>query len=199
MSDRRGFGRRLADLIFVRGHHVCPWWFCHAFDNPLRKLFQDPDAIVAPLVHPGERILDIGAGMGYFTIPLARAAGEKGRVVALDLQRQMLDRIERRAVSAGVRDRIETVLGDGESLGVSGSFDFALAIWMLHEVPNRHALLAGIASILKPGGHLLIAEPKLHVSAEAFEKTIAEALEEGFVVHSRPTVGLSLAVLLQRS
>jgi 2-polyprenyl-3-methyl-5-hydroxy-6-metoxy-1,4-benzoquinol methylase len=197
VPESRGLAGRIAHLVFVRGHHVCPWWFCHVFDNPLRRLFQNPGAILAPLVRPGDRVLDVGAGMGYFTIPLARAVGELGKVTAVDLQRQMLDRIVTRAARAGVRDRIDTVISDGSSLGVAGPFDFALAHWMLHEVPDQVSFLARIAAVLAPGGHLLVVEPKLHVSREAFEASVARAAEAGFSVDARPKVPLGNAVLLR--
>ncbi len=58
-----------------RSGNVCPWWLCPTFDNPLRRLIHNPDRILAGLVRPGEIALDLGCGMGYFSIPLARLVG----------------------------------------------------------------------------------------------------------------------------
>ena len=85
--------------------NICPWWLCPTFDNPLRRLIQDPDRILAGLVQPGETALDIGCGMGYFSIPLARLVGPEGKVICVDLQEQMLAGVRRRAERAGVADR----------------------------------------------------------------------------------------------
>src|SRR5512139_2340496 len=116
---------------------VCPWWLCHSFDNPLRRLFHDPERLLQPYVKPGMTVVDIGCGMGYFTIGLAMLAGPGGKVIAVDLQQRMLDAMEKRAVKAGVADRILSRRGRNESLGIEGPADFALAFWMAHEVPDK--------------------------------------------------------------
>ena len=61
---------------------VCPWWLCFTFDNPLRKLLHNPEAILNPYIHPGNNVIDVGAGMGYFSIPLAKLVGPAGHVTA---------------------------------------------------------------------------------------------------------------------
>ena len=61
--------------------HVCPNWLIGAFDNPLRRLIQNPDRIVSGRVGPGQTAADIGCGIGYFTIPLARLVGSQGKVL----------------------------------------------------------------------------------------------------------------------
>jgi len=55
------------DCLFVRERHVCPWWLCFTFDNLIRKLLHNPENILAPYVHEGNTVLDIGPGMGYFS------------------------------------------------------------------------------------------------------------------------------------
>ncbi len=64
--------------------HVCPWWLGYWLASPLRRLTVNPDAVVSPFVRPGMLVLEPGPGMGFFTLPLARLVGPKGRVVALD-------------------------------------------------------------------------------------------------------------------
>ena len=85
------------------GAHVCPWW-CARFsiNNPLRRLVHDPEKIVGPYVRPGMFIMDVGCGVGWFSVPMAKMVGDQGRVIAVDLQQQMLDTLWRRAEKAGV-------------------------------------------------------------------------------------------------
>jgi ubiquinone/menaquinone biosynthesis C-methylase UbiE len=183
-------------------HHVhtcvCPWWLAPSLDNPLRRLFQDPDRLLSCLVLEGQAALDIGCGPGYFTIPLARRVGEGGQVVAIDLQMEMLEIVRRKATRAGLLDRIKLHNAEPGALGLSGQFDFALAFWMLHEVPDQGALLSQVCSLLKPGGSLLVVEPRGHVSDQAFQKTVEIAIQAGFTPARSVRVSLSRAVLFSR-
>jgi ubiquinone/menaquinone biosynthesis C-methylase UbiE len=74
-----------------------------------------------------------------------------------------------------------------------------LAFYMVHEVPNAEAFLMEIASVLKPRGKLLIVEPKIHVSATAFEKTIEVAQQAGLSPISEPKIRFSRSKLFQLS
>jgi len=94
--------KNLFDCFFVRDKHVCPWWMCFTFDNLLRRLVQNPEKVIEPYVREGDTVLDVGPGMGYFSIPLAKIVGEKGRVFAADVQSQMLNALQKRAKRAGV-------------------------------------------------------------------------------------------------
>ena len=76
--------------------------------------------------------------------------------------------------------------------------DFALAFYMVHEVPDRVGFLREVASLLKPRGRFLIVEPKLHVSKSSFEETVEIAESTGLRLISRPEVFFSRAALLQK-
>lgn len=177
---------------------VCPWWLCYSFDNPLRRLFHDPDRLLGPYVKTGMTVVDIGCGMGYFTIGLARLTGPEGKVIAVDLQQQMLDVLERRSRRAGVADRIVLHRCSKKSLGVEDSADFALAFWMAHEVPDKPRFFGEILALLKPRGRLLVVEPKVHVTQRSLERTVVVCRETGFHVLEEPRVALSRAFLLGR-
>jgi len=86
--------------------------------------------------------VDLGCGPGFFTLPLAEMVGESGRVIAVDIQEEMLAKLRVRAEKANLASRIEPHLAGPDSIGVGGpdsavSADFALAFYMLHEVPDR--------------------------------------------------------------
>ncbi len=176
--------------------HVCPWWLSYVFDNPLRRCLHDPARILGPYVEEGMKVADLGCGAGYFSIGLAHLVGPTGRVLAVDLQPFVLKRLVRRARSAGVAERLEVRRGAVERLGPGGDFGFVLAFWMVHEVPDRRRMFAVVRAMLRPGGRVLVAEPRRHVSAESLEESARHAIDEGFCVVQRPRIALSRAVLL---
>jgi ubiquinone/menaquinone biosynthesis C-methylase UbiE len=186
---------RILNKLFIRKHRVCPWWLCFTFDNVFRKLVQDPEKILKPYVQEGSTVLDIGCGMGYFTIALARIVGEKGLVIAVDVQEQMLSALQRRAKRAGLEKRIVLQANSQDSLQVDKKVDFALAFWMIHEVPDRVRLFEQISSTLKSGALFLMAEPTIHVSKEMYQNTVRAAQEVGFILRSNPHIFLSRAAL----
>lgn len=175
---------------------VCPWWLIRSFDNPLRHLVQKPEGILQGMIRPGDHCLDIGCGYGYFTIPMAGLAGASGSVTAADLQPQMLAGVRRRAEKAGVLRQVRLHQVDPTGLPFKGEFDFALAFWMIHEVPDQGELLNQIHVSLKPGGKFLLVEPKGHVKREDFAQTLHVGEEAGFTVHRRIRVFFSRAALL---
>jgi ubiquinone/menaquinone biosynthesis C-methylase UbiE len=136
--------------------------------------------------------------MGYFTIPLAKLVGEKGKVIAADLQQPMLDGVKRKATKAGVLDRISLLLTASDCIGIREPIDFCLTFWMVHEVPDRARFINEIAAILKPGGLWLIAEPKMHVSTKDFNQTLEIAKSAGLSAVDRPGIFISNAVVLRK-
>ncbi len=164
-------------------HAVCPWWLGYWLLSPLRKLRENPRRALAPFVREGMVVLEPGPAMGFFTLDAARLAGPAGRVVAVDLQPRMLAALERRARRAGLADRVETRLARPETLGVAdlaGRVDVVLAFHVVHELPDAGAFFAEAFAALKPGGRLLLAEPRGHVPEAAFEASAAAAERAGF-------------------
>jgi ubiquinone/menaquinone biosynthesis C-methylase UbiE len=162
---------------------VCPFWVGYLLLNPLRKLLENPDKILGPFVRDGMIVLELGCGMGYFTLPLARMVGPQGRVIAVEIQQKMLSALESRARKAGLLYRIELHQSGDEGLGIediSSRVDFATALHMVHEVPNQASFFKEVWQALKPGGKLLVVEPKGHVSEEQFGQTLAAAKKTGF-------------------
>lgn len=181
--------------IIVKEHHVCPWWLAYTFDNPLRRFLHRPQVIFKDLVRPGMTVMDIGCGMGYFSLALAEFVGAQGCVIAVDLQPEMLKIFGKRARKAGVGDRIRTQLCEPASLNVFTKVDFVLAFWMAHETPDPEVLFRQIAAVLKPGGRLLLAEPRFHVSAALFQKIMTAAGKAGLKLESTPRIAWSRAAI----
>lgn len=180
---------------------VCPPWVGYLLLNPLRKLLENPDRMFGQFVGDGMVVLEPGCGMGYFTLALARMVGPDGRVVAVELQDKMLSVLSRRARKAGLINIIELRQTVAEGLGVedlSGEVDFAVAIHLVHEIPDQGAFFAQIWKALKPGGKLLVVEPKGHVSLNQFEQTVATAKQTGFKRETLPGKANNRKALLIR-
>lgn len=190
---------KIGDIIFFRNHHVCPRWLCFTFDNWFRRLLQNPDTIMKKHIREGDTVLDIGPGMGFFTIPIARLVGDGGQVIAADIQEEMLAAIQERAIHAGLQQRIKLQLGKADSLGVSCKVDFILAFWMAHEVPNQQKFFAELSSLLKDNGKFLMVEPKIHVTQQQFANAVQAAQNAGFKLAANPTISLSISALFTRS
>ena len=180
----------------MESNHVCPWWCAYWFDNALRRLVHNPRKIYGPYVGEGMTVADLGCGMGWSAIGLAKLVGETGKVIAVDLQEKMLAVLTRRAARAGVAERIRTVHCKANALGFEERIDFAAAFWMLHETPDAGAFLGQVYARLRDGGKMLVVEPRMHVSKEGFEEAVESAKGVGFGECGRPRIRWSRAVVL---
>jgi ubiquinone/menaquinone biosynthesis C-methylase UbiE len=190
----------ISNVILGKKELVCPWWLCFTFDNIFRRMIHDPVKILQPYIKEGDKILDIGPGIGYFTIPMARMAGENGHVTAIDLQEKMLTGIRKRAKRAHVESRITLQQCSQSSLGIAETMnaDFILAFWMVHEVPDKKPFLAQLFSALKKNGRFLIVEPKFHTSEKYLASLEQECTNAGFRIEAHPKIFFSRAVLLTK-
>ena len=178
------------------GHHICPWWIAYTFDNPLRKIFHKPEKILGDYVKEGMTVMDLGCGMGHFSIGMADLVGSTGKVLAVDLQQKMLNVMGKRAQRAGMADRICAHLCRADELEIEDQIDFILAFWMVHEVPDQKKFFNNLKSMLGPEGKILIAEPKMHVTAEDLKRTVDIAQSCGWHCIETPDIRLSHAALL---
>jgi len=132
-----------------------------------REDWQQPVRVVAALaLAPGDRVADVGAGGGYFTLPLARAVGETGRVFAVDVDADMVHYVLARARDEGLT-QVEGVVATAEDPGLGpGSIDLIFVSNTFHHLPDQAAYFARIRPVLRPGGRVAIIE----VSESGFPK-----------------------------
>ncbi len=129
----------------------------HRLEDPERLRWLPPDEVLALLnIVPGDVIADIGAGTGYFSLPMAERAGNTGLVIAVDAQAEMFDWIRRKMEASGISN-IQMVYAEAQATTLprkSCDLVFMANVW--HEFPDRVVVLAEAAHILKPGGRLAI-------------------------------------------
>jgi 2-polyprenyl-3-methyl-5-hydroxy-6-metoxy-1,4-benzoquinol methylase len=182
---------------FSKPGHVCPWWLAYTFDNPIRKLFHNPEKILGPYLQAGMTVMDVGCGMGYFSIGMAKIIGDAGRVFCVDLQPKMLEITQKRAGRAGMDARIVPHRCGPGKIGLLEKVDFILVFWMVHEVQDPKAFFTELKSNLSPPGKILVAEPRMHVSAESFQKTLDVAQSAGLHPCGQPVIRFSRTALME--
>lgn len=182
--------------------HVCPWWAGYFLVNPIRKLFQDPVKILSPYIKESMKVIDIGSGMGYFTLPIANMIGDNGKVISVDIQKQMLNVLKKKAHNLNFLSRIELTLCENNSLCIdkwNDKIDFVLAFYVVHEIPDRRNFFFQIYKVLKnEDGLFLFAEPRGHVSIENFNDSIRISEDIGFKRIRTIDIKRSHAVLLSK-
>ncbi|WP_273844177.1 class I SAM-dependent methyltransferase [Rubrobacter calidifluminis] len=149
----------LAGVIRARRH---PSEFSYGLGRLVLKLprpFVDRDRLRLLLdPRPGERLLEVGPGTGYYTLDVAGLLKPGGTLHALDVQQRMLDHTLRAARERGI-DNIVAGCGDARSLPYGDdTFDGAYMVAVLGEVPDQEAVLQELHRVLKPGGRLVIGE-----------------------------------------
>ncbi|MBW2544100.1 MAG: class I SAM-dependent methyltransferase [Deltaproteobacteria bacterium] len=146
-------------------------------------------------------VLDIGCAMGFFSLSAAKMVGPNGKVICMDIQEEMIKSLRKRALKAGVTDRIETRICTQNSLeldDMTEKIDFAFAIAVAHEIPDVPGFFSETYKTLKPGHKFLVIEPKGHISAEEFEKTVFIAGEKGFTVIDKPNARSGRVIVLKK-
>jgi len=138
----------------------CPWWLSFILENPYMEWVAGSSLLIKRAVlKTGMSVLDVGCGPGRLTIPFARYVGSTGKVVALDIQENMLQKLEKRIKDNSLTN-IETVLGGaGEGkLQDENSIDCAFLVTALGEISDKEKALKEIYNVLKPWGILSITE-----------------------------------------
>jgi predicted methyltransferase len=168
-------GRLIAPVMGAAG---AAW-----LDRSEREIEERPSLAVKLLrIEPGQTVADIGAGSGYYTELLSKAAGPTGKVYATELQPEMLRLLEQRIRRKRLAN-VETILStETDPRLPASSIDLALLVDVYHELAQPQAMLQGIRRALKPGGRLVLIEfrkedPTVPIREE-HKMSVAEARRE---------------------
>lgn len=176
-------GRKIAGVMGMNGAD----WLV----RPEREAEEQPEkALDALNLKPGMVVADIGAGVGYMSLRMARRVGPQGKVYANDLQPAMLDRLRQNASKAGIGN-VVTVLGDTADPKLpANTMDLVLLVDVYHEFSAPQQMLKKIRETLKPDGRLVLLEyraedPNVPIIAEhkmTVDQVKKELEAEGFVL-----------------
>lgn len=142
-------------------------------------------------------VLDLGCGPGFFTVALAQMVGDSGKVIAVDLQEGMLQKLKEKIIGTELENHITLHKCEEDRIGFTENVDFVLAFYVVHETPDQQKLFNELQTKLKPDGQLFIVEPPFHVSKKAFAETINKAKAAGFSEVVRPKILFNKAVILK--
>ena len=150
-GSRVYMGRRIADTM---SYHGAPWL--------VRNEREDEERCSLLLTNlnlkPGMTVCDLGCGNGFYTLPLARLIGDKGRVFAVDIQPEMLTLLRESAEREAI-ENITPILGSVDDPRLPDeSIDLILLVDVYHEFSHPEPMLARMKAALKPDGHIALVE-----------------------------------------
>ncbi len=176
---------------------VCPVTHASALEGRIRRWWQPPRKILSPFVREGMTVLDVGCGPGFFSVEMAKMVGSGGKVISADLQDGMLQKLSDKVRGTELEARIVLVKCEEDTINVSDTVDFALAFYMVHEVPDKERFFRELRAVVDLGGRALLVEPRLfHVSRSDFEATAGIARDAGFSVDPGPRLSFSWSAIL---
>jgi ubiquinone/menaquinone biosynthesis C-methylase UbiE len=159
--------RQTATAAFAAVIGAALWWRAHPSACPYGQRFwiEAPHPFItrdrlreALAPRPGETVLEVGPGTGYYTLPVGGWLVPEGTLHVIDVQQEMLDHTMRRAGEEGLTN-IEPRRGDARTLPYDdATFDAAYLVTVLGEVPDQDAALGELRRVLKPGGRLVVGE-----------------------------------------
>lgn len=189
-ADHPVSGRRIAPVMGVGG---AQW-----LERSERELEEMPETALNEIgLKPGMAVADVGAGVGYFSIRVAKRVGEPGRVYAVDVQPEMLTMLRQRAKKASVNNIVPVLGSEADPKLPQKAIDLALLVDVYHEFSQPQKMLRKILTSLKDEGRLVLLEyrkedpaipirpehkmsvdeAKLEVEAEGFQlERVSEAL-----------------------
>jgi ubiquinone/menaquinone biosynthesis C-methylase UbiE len=143
--------------------HFCkfpiPEFLADLIDHPLRRKMQPPDGTaIRHGIEPGMMVLEVGPGSGTYTMASARRVGKDGKLVTIDIEPKIIDRVQRRAEAEGITN-IEARVADIYDLPFDdGAFDLIYMIAVIGEIPEPTRAMSEFYRVLSPAGTLVFSE-----------------------------------------
>lgn len=150
-TGRFYMGREIAQVMGAGG---IEW-----LDRPEREDQERPEVVINAMgLRGGEVVADLGAGSGYFTFRLAAKVGSSGKVMAVDIQDEMLETLRQRAAENGITNVEEVKASETDPHLSAGSVDLVLMVDVYHELAYPYEVMTRVRDALKPGGRVVFVE-----------------------------------------
>ena len=174
-------GRQIAPVMGVSG---AEW-----LERAQRDIEEMPEAALDAIgIQKGMTVADVGAGVGYFSIRMAKRIGPTGKVYANDVQPEMLTMLKQRALKAKVTNIVPVLGTESDPQLPAKSMDIILLVDVYHELSQPQLMLQKLRQALKEDGRLVLLEfrkedPRIPIRSEhkmSVEEVMAEVTPEGF-------------------
>jgi ubiquinone/menaquinone biosynthesis C-methylase UbiE len=158
-----------------------PQFMANAIDNPLRRKIQPPDETAARHgLEPGMTVLEVGPGNGTYTVAAARRVGEKGRIVTIDIEPRMIERVRRKAREEGIENIDARVANVYDLPFDQGLFDAIYMIAVIGEIPEPDRAMREFHRVLSPAGTLVFSELLMDPDYPRASTLAGRAVRAGF-------------------
>jgi len=175
------FVETVVRLVRRYWHSPVPPIVAYFLNSPLRRKMQPPEKVVGWMdIRPGLQVLELGPGPGTFTFEAAKLAGPEGQVYAVDIQPQMIAKLEAEIKRRGVSNVSPKVASAYELPLPDQSVDRAFMITVLCEIPDRQRALGEIKRVLQPDGLLAVGEALFDPDYPRRRTVIAWCRQAGF-------------------
>ncbi len=159
-------------------------------DNPLLPIFRNPQRLLkAAGLKPGQKVMEVGCGPGFFTIPAAKIVGEGGFVYAVDVHPLAIERVKEKIVREGIKN-VGPILANASDTGLPDrSIDLAFLFGLRYIAGGLENVIAETHRILKPGGVLSFEKTR------GSEKKLSEEVERGGFIYSGKQARIFLFII----
>lgn len=188
-------------IRLIRHFHKFPMpeFLANLIDNPLRRRIQPPAEM--PLRHglePGMRVLEVGPGNGRYTLAAARWLGEAGKLLTVDIEPKMVERVRHRAQAEGITNLDARVANVYALPFEEGSFDAVYMITVIGEIPEPVRAMREFHRVLKPSGTLAFSELIMDPDYPSAQTLIRQAAQAGFRVKRQTGSFLAYTLVLEK-
>jgi SAM-dependent methyltransferase len=165
-------------------------------DRPEREEQEHPEIVISALnLHEGETAADLGAGSGYFTFRMAKQVGKTGRVLAVDIQEEMLETLRQRSIAGGFNNVEEIRATETDPHLPEDSVDLVLMVDVYHELSYPFEVMTKVREALKPDGRVVFVEYRKEDPSIPIKELHKMSIEQ--LVKEMNAVGLTRARIVE--